>query len=202
MARGRPSKKQHIIDTALNLFSRLGYQGTSIDQVVAAAAVSKPTVYSNFSSKQVLWVQSLEKILSLSEEDVQAVLDKQQAHLAHNEATVECVLTHWLDIWQSWLASDDRLCVYRIMIGESHKMEADSIALFQQLEATLLAALTSVIAPLSLTEEQKAVLFSVSRERLLWSRLYKGADPSAPLFTTVAEFGTDINTILAKLMTS
>ncbi len=71
MARGRPSKKSHIIDTALTLFSRLGYQGTSIDQVVVTAAVSKPTVYSNFSSKQILWNQALERIIETAKRDLE-----------------------------------------------------------------------------------------------------------------------------------
>ena len=71
MARGRPSKRQHIIDTAQSLFAELGYQGTSIDLVVQTAAVSKPTVYSNFPTKQVLWASVLEQVSEHSREALQ-----------------------------------------------------------------------------------------------------------------------------------
>ena len=109
MARGRPSKKAHIIETALTLFSRLGYQGTSIDQVVVAAEVSKPTVYSNFSSKQILWHQALERMLETAKQDL-SNLDNQ------NKAPIE----QWLNLWQLWLADKNRLAVYRSILGESH----------------------------------------------------------------------------------
>ncbi|MEM7562893.1 MAG: TetR/AcrR family transcriptional regulator [Pseudomonadota bacterium] len=39
------SKKDHIVATALPLFLENGFKGTSIDLVVKASEVSKPTVY-------------------------------------------------------------------------------------------------------------------------------------------------------------
>ncbi|WP_157487876.1 TetR/AcrR family transcriptional regulator, partial [Grimontia celer] len=67
MARGRPSKKGLIAETALTLFQVLGYQATSIDQVVLEAGVSKPTVYSNYPSKLSLWQEVLRQIIERSE---------------------------------------------------------------------------------------------------------------------------------------
>lgn len=175
MARGRPSKKQHITDTALTLFSQLGYQGTTIDQVVVAAAVSKPTVYSNFSSKQILWIHSLETILSVSEQELVALHEEKMHELQNGncESDIEASLEYWLAIWYKWLASENRLAVYRIMLGENHKMEADSLALFQQFETLFMHYLDLSIADLPLSDEQKLVLFSVSRDQLLFPLLYR-----------------------------
>lgn len=163
MARGRPSKKSHIIDTALTLFSRLGYQGTSIDQVVVAAEVSKPTVYSNFSSKQILWHQALERILDNADRDL-------VAFKSQGKAPIE----QWLALWQLWLSDTNRLAVYRIMLGESHKMEEVSFSLFKQLEALFDKALDQQLASLDkpLSAAQVYVLKATSKEAMLMPNLY------------------------------
>jgi TetR/AcrR family transcriptional regulator, mexJK operon transcriptional repressor len=48
-------KRQAIIDAATALFLQHGYQGTSMDDIAAQAAVSKQTVYKNFADKQQLF---------------------------------------------------------------------------------------------------------------------------------------------------
>ena len=163
MARGRPSKKSHIIDTALTLFSRLGYQGTSIDQVVVTAEVSKPTVYSNFSSKQILWNQALERILETANKDLSAL-----------DYSDKAPIEQWLSLWLLWLEDKNRLAVYRIMLGESHKMDSTSFACFEQLQARFDNALEQLLEgleqPLSVT--QKFVLKAASKEALLMPNLY------------------------------
>ena len=48
-------KRRAILDAATTLFLREGYQATSMDQIAAAASVSKQTVYKQFSGKQSLF---------------------------------------------------------------------------------------------------------------------------------------------------
>jgi TetR/AcrR family transcriptional repressor of mexJK operon len=48
-------KRQAIIDAATQLFLSKGYQGTSMDEIAASAAVSKQTVYKNFADKERLF---------------------------------------------------------------------------------------------------------------------------------------------------
>jgi TetR/AcrR family transcriptional repressor of mexJK operon len=48
-------KRQAIIEAATTLFLEQGYQGTSMDDIAAMAAVSKQTVYKNFADKQQLF---------------------------------------------------------------------------------------------------------------------------------------------------
>ncbi|RJF85928.1 TetR/AcrR family transcriptional regulator [Sphingomonas cavernae] len=49
-------KRQAILEAAAELFLRQGYPGTSMDEIAARAAVSKQTVYAQFSSKEALFV--------------------------------------------------------------------------------------------------------------------------------------------------
>ena len=48
-------KRRTILDAAETLFLRDGYRGTSIDEIAALAAVSKPTVYKHFADKERLF---------------------------------------------------------------------------------------------------------------------------------------------------
>jgi TetR/AcrR family transcriptional repressor of mexJK operon len=62
--RGRSARKRRdIVDAAAALFLARGYDGTSMDQVAAQAAVSKQTVYKQFEDKENLFA---EVILSVS----------------------------------------------------------------------------------------------------------------------------------------
>ncbi|AKC86265.1 TetR/AcrR family transcriptional regulator [Pseudoxanthomonas suwonensis] len=55
---GRPKdlgKRASILEAAKRLFIEQGYQGVSMDQIAAAAGVSKLTVYSHFGDKETLF---------------------------------------------------------------------------------------------------------------------------------------------------
>jgi TetR/AcrR family transcriptional repressor of mexJK operon len=47
-------KRRAVVEAATDLFLQHGYAGTSMDQIAAAAAVSKPTVYKFFADKEQL----------------------------------------------------------------------------------------------------------------------------------------------------
>lgn len=51
MASGR---RDHLVDTALDLFRRAGYHATGIDRILAEAGVAKMTLYNHFKSKDEL----------------------------------------------------------------------------------------------------------------------------------------------------
>lgn len=48
------TKRDHLIDTALDLFARDGFQGTGIDKILAESGVAKMTLYNHFKSKDEL----------------------------------------------------------------------------------------------------------------------------------------------------
>ena len=59
--RNTTSTKEKIIDAAFDLFYRQGYNQTTIDQVIESSGVSRPTVYSHFSSKEDLCLEYLQE---------------------------------------------------------------------------------------------------------------------------------------------
>ena len=71
-ARGRPSSEDaaaidhELLDIALGLFLQHGYGGTSMRQIVAAAGVSKTTLYSRFTSKadlfRAIMIQQIDRL--------------------------------------------------------------------------------------------------------------------------------------------
>ncbi len=113
MARGRPSKKQVILDAAKQLFATSGYQGTSIDLVVQTAGVSKPTVYNNFPTKQALLSALLEQLLLEAREQRQMILDDNSMSL------IDALLA----IFRQLAAASEYLAVYRMCYGERHKLD-------------------------------------------------------------------------------
>ena len=124
MARGRPSKKQLILDTARALFAEKGYQGTSIDLVVKQAGVSKPTVYNNFKTKQALLFALMEALSTESEAFCEDLW--QQNDLAPAEGIIAA--------FKNIANTPALLAVYRICYGESHKLEQETYQQFKQFD--------------------------------------------------------------------
>ncbi len=52
-------KRDQLVETALELFSRHGYHATGIDKVLEAASVAKMTMYKHFRSKEELILAAL-----------------------------------------------------------------------------------------------------------------------------------------------
>src|SRR3954447_7745684 len=54
-------RRAAILDSALEVFSRRGYNGASIDEIATAAGISKALIYEHFPSKKDLHVSLLER---------------------------------------------------------------------------------------------------------------------------------------------
>ncbi|MDA0339919.1 MAG: TetR/AcrR family transcriptional regulator [Proteobacteria bacterium] len=54
------SKRDHLVDTALNLFYENGFHATGIDTILREAGVAKMTLYNHFKSKDELIVAALD----------------------------------------------------------------------------------------------------------------------------------------------
>jgi AcrR family transcriptional regulator len=79
-----PERRALILGEAGRLFARDGYAGTRLDDVAAAAHVTKPMVYRHFESKKTLYL---------------ALLDKHEADLPtflEDGLDVPSILEHWL----------------------------------------------------------------------------------------------------------
>lgn len=180
MARGRPSKKQQILDTARHLFAEQGYQGTSIDLVVQQADVSKPTVYNNFPSKQVLWQTLLEQMVE--------EITQQRAGISAEDAA-----SGLLKSYQMLAERNDWLAIYRICLGERYKLDDVQLTLFDQLEQQHQQWCRDWLnqQQTDLSEEQLFMLLASCREAIITPKL------------TGQQLQTDtLNNILKSLLVS
>src|ERR1700728_2027176 len=60
-AQGRATRGQ-LIDVATSLFAEHGYEGTSIEAVLAAAGVSRGALYHHFAGKEALFTAVLDAL--------------------------------------------------------------------------------------------------------------------------------------------
>jgi AcrR family transcriptional regulator len=64
------STRRALVDVATELFTERGYAGTSLDEIVAGARVTKGALYHHFSGKQALFESVFEKIEEHAAKDI------------------------------------------------------------------------------------------------------------------------------------
>ena len=84
-----PRRREVIVRAAGKEFARHGYAGTRLDDVAAAAHVTKPIVYRHFDSKKALYLALLHK----HEDDLTSFFTGPDGA----PATVPVILDGWLD---------------------------------------------------------------------------------------------------------
>lgn len=72
----RARTREDLLQAAAEVFARHGYHATSVDMVAEAAGYTKGAVYSNFSSKEELFLALLEERREQTMADVQRVMDE------------------------------------------------------------------------------------------------------------------------------
>ena len=112
------SKKDHIVETALPLFLENGFKGTSIDMVVRASAVSKPTVYNHFPDKSALMYAVLQRWIENHKPLILTINDKTELE--------KFVDSHWL--------TDEAVRIYAIVIGEGFRFPDASELFWEQFD--------------------------------------------------------------------
>jgi AcrR family transcriptional regulator len=68
------STRQALVDSAVDLFTKRGYAGTSLDEVVKRARVTKGALYHHFSGKQALFEAAFAQVETRSIASLTAVL--------------------------------------------------------------------------------------------------------------------------------
>jgi AcrR family transcriptional regulator len=73
--RRRAMTRQHLLEAAAMAFARDGFQGSSLDQIAATAGFTKGAVYSNFKSKDDLFLAVLEERFERGHAAIRGALD-------------------------------------------------------------------------------------------------------------------------------
>ena len=97
----RPAPRQRILDSAYELFSRRGFRGVGIDEVVERAGVAKATLYRHFPSKDHL------ALAFLQEREQLWTLGWVEAEARKRGSTAEEQLLAIFDLFDEWFHRDD-----------------------------------------------------------------------------------------------
>ena len=189
-----------VLEAAAALFMRDGYVGTSVDDVAAAAQVSKRTLYNNFAGKEALF---REVILSLTGQAAEFAAEA-AAELADPD-DLEAALLALARRLATRTVAPQVVSLRRLVIGEAHRFP-DLAAEYYELApgrviATLATALEVLASQGRLTVEDppraaEQLAFLILGPALDRS-LFDGRDkaPDAAALTGAAEAG--VRTFLA-----
>jgi len=142
------SKKNQIAEAALPLFLEHGFKGTSIDMVVKACGVSKPTVYNHFPDKAALMDAVLRRWIDAHKPIILSLQDGDELDAFLRE--------HWL--------GDEAVRLYAIVIGEGWRFLAARQLFWEQYDRRWRVAFGYIC-------ERSPNLDGVGIEALLDSRL-------------------------------
>ena len=85
-------RREQILDAAVGVFGRFGFKKTSVDDLAAAAGISKQGLYLHFASKEEVFLAGLKKYLD-------DCLDEVQDELTNPSASLLERLTKAMDAW-------------------------------------------------------------------------------------------------------
>jgi AcrR family transcriptional regulator len=81
--RRRQQTRDHLLEAAAQVFGERGYHSASLDDIAAAAGFTKGAVYSNFKSKEDLFLALLESRFASELEDLKGVLSASDVGPGH-----------------------------------------------------------------------------------------------------------------------
>ena len=106
------ARREHLIDTALDLFAERGYHATGIDTILGRAGISKKTLYRHFRSKDELILAALKKYDGLFRNNFMRQVE------ARADDPRDRLLAIY-DVAGDWFAQDDFFgCIYINATGE------------------------------------------------------------------------------------
>ncbi len=109
-------KRSAILDAATRLFLQQGYQGTTMDDIAAAAGVSKQTVYKQFRDKERLFADIVLGITDRAQAIVLTI-----GALFDEIEDVEQGLTRLAHVYATAVVSPQVIRLRRLVIGEADR---------------------------------------------------------------------------------
>ncbi|KGA44235.1 Bacterial regulatory proteins, tetR family [Yersinia frederiksenii] len=125
--RGRPKKfdRDNVLEKAMNLFWRFGYEPTSMSELIAGTGVKPSSLYAEFGSKEGLFCAAVEKYLATYGQARDAILDQ-------DELPLQQVIEQLLRTSVEWF-TDAEMPPGCFMVAATFGMSAADDVLFHQL---------------------------------------------------------------------
>jgi AcrR family transcriptional regulator len=127
-------RRSAILDSALEVFSRRGYNGASIDEIAQAAGISKALIYEHFPSKKDLHV-------SLLERHTQQIFLR-LAQTADTDDPGEVRLRNGVNAFLEWVETNRE--AFRLLFRDTFEFEVAEVLVRLQNQAT--GAIAALIA--------------------------------------------------------
>ncbi|HLG70924.1 MAG TPA: TetR/AcrR family transcriptional regulator [Chloroflexota bacterium] len=195
---GRTARKRTaIIEAATELFLMQGYEGTSMDQVAAQAAVSKQTVYKQFADKDSLFAEVILGLSGTAEAFIDAV-----SELLGNPKDLERALKQLARRYLQTLMQPRVLQLRRLLIGQAGRFPELGATYYERVPERTVTAIATCFEQLSargllrvpdaiLAARQFAVLvlFIPLDKALICG---DNARPSASALDRLADAGVDV----------
>ena len=109
---GRLTPREHIINTAIELFREYGYHATGVDRIINEAGVSKKTLYTHFRSKEELLIAALRHYDGVFRNNFMRKVDQ-------SAKSPQEKLLAIFDVAQDWFSQSKFFgCMYINIIGE------------------------------------------------------------------------------------
>jgi len=112
--RAQRRRREDIIEAALAVFDRDGFEGARIDDVAAEAEIAKGTVYLYFKNKQALFEAVIESVIGPAIHAVQRAADAPDSTAAER-------LREQIRVISEHLGKGPRKTVLRLMIAEGSR---------------------------------------------------------------------------------
>ncbi|WP_180086110.1 TetR/AcrR family transcriptional regulator [Acinetobacter sp. YH12145] len=152
------SKKQDIINVALQLFNSYSYNSIGIDRIIGESGVAKMTFYKYFPSKAKLIEECLViRNLNLQESLEAAIAEcDPEDHLSHIKT-----IFAWYDAW--FHTADFNGCMFQKAVEEISKVYPSSLQPAIDYKEWLKSKLSTALQPLGIqqTEQLAAFLSSI-----------------------------------------
>jgi TetR/AcrR family transcriptional repressor of mexJK operon len=120
-------KRQAIVEAATGLFLQQGYQGTSMDEIAAAAEVSKQTVYKQFTDKPQLFQDIVLGISDRAEQIAEMI-----SRLFDEIVDLEEGLNHLAQTYTAAVVRPQVLQLRRLVISEADRFPELAQAYFER----------------------------------------------------------------------
>lgn len=153
-------RRAAILDSALEVFSRNGYHGASIDEIAQQAGISKALIYEHFPSKKDLHV-------SLLERHTQDIFER----LAQSAATPdpgEVRMRAGVDAFLEW--SETHPQAFRLLFRDTFERDvADVLVRLQQQATAAIAGLMAsepIVTHKGLTDSERRMAVDIFAQQL------------------------------------
>lgn len=145
---GRSARKRRaIVEAATALFLRNGYQGTSMDEVAAQAAVSKQTVYKNFADKEQLFTDIVLGVAGNSERVITELSATLREATADTLADLERLLAELARRYLDAVLTPNVLALRRLVIAEADRFPELAGTYYRLAPARAVEVLASALQP-------------------------------------------------------